>query len=103
PTDSAVAAAPVEPIALMPIVVHDTATPMLQPRATAVIPGEYIAAPWVDHDGGPRNPGSLIESADIPGIAAHQKGRLQLNDPVFIAPPSGSAPAQHALFLTYRL
>jgi hypothetical protein len=76
---------------------------MLQPRATAVLPGEYIAAPWVDRDGGPRNPGSLIESADIPGVSAHQKGRLQLHDRVFIAPPSGSAPAQHALFLTYRL
>jgi len=104
PMDSAVAVAvPVEPLALMPTVAHDTATPMLQPRATAVLPGEYIAAPWVDRDGGPRNPGSLIESADIPGIAAHQKGRLQLHDRVFIAPPSGSAPAQHALFLTYRL
>jgi LysM repeat protein len=103
PMDTAVAAAaPIEPIALMPTVVHDTATPMLQPRATAVLPGEYIAAPWVDRDGGPRNPGSLIESADIPGIAAHQKGRLQLNDRVFIAPPAGSPPAQHALFLTYR-
>ncbi len=103
PMDSAVAAAPVEPLALMPAFVHDTATPMLQPRLTAVLPGEYIAAPWVDRDGGPRNPGSLIESADIPGIAAHEKGRLQLHDRVFIAPPSGFAPAQHALFLTYRL
>jgi LysM repeat protein len=104
PMDSAVAAAPVEPLALLPTFVHDTATPMLQPRATAVLPGEYIAAPWVDRDGGPRNPGSLIESADIPGVSAHQKGRLQLHDRVFIAPPSGSAPpAQHALFLTYRL
>ena len=65
--------------------------------------GEYIAAPWVDRDGGPRNPGLLIESADIPGIASHQKSRLQLHDRVFIAPPSGSMPAQHALFLTYRL
>ncbi len=103
PMDTAVAAIPVEPIALMPTVVRDTATPMLQARATTVLPGEYIAAPWVDRDGGPRNPGLLIESADVPGIASHQKSRLQLNDRVFIAPPSGSMPAQHALFLTYRL
>ena len=100
--DSAVASTP-EPLALMAPVAHDTATPMLAPRATAVLPGEYIAAPWVDRDGGPRNPGALIESADIPGIAAHQKARLQLHDRVFIAPPAGAAPAQHALFLTYRL
>jgi LysM repeat protein len=92
-----------EPIALMPATVHDTATPMLAPRTTAVRPGEYIAAPWVDRDGGPRNSGALLESADIPGIAAHQKGRLQINDRVFIAPPPGASPAQHALFLTYRL
>jgi len=91
------------PIALMPETAHDTATPMLAPRTTAVRPGEYIAAPWVDRDGGPRNPGALIESADIPGIASHEKGRLQLNDRVFIAPPQGAAPAQHALYLTYRL
>ena len=101
-TDSALAFMP-EPVALMTETVHDTATPMLAPRATAVRPGEYIAAPWVDRDGGPRNPGALLQSADIPGIAAHQKGRLQLHDRVFIAPPPGAAPAQHALFLTYRL
>jgi len=89
--------------ALQPVVVHDTTTPMLLPRTTAVRVGEYIAAPWVDRDGGPRGAGWLIESADVPGIAAHDKSRLQLHDPVFIAPPSGSMPAQHSLYLTYRL
>ena len=73
PMDTAVAAIPVEPIALMPTVVRDTATPLLQARATTVLPGEYVAAPWVDRDGGPRNPGLLIESADLPGIASHRR------------------------------
>jgi hypothetical protein len=91
------------PIALMPTVVHDTATPMLLARATTVLPGEYIAAPWVDRNGGPREAGWLIESADLPGIASHRKNRLQLHDRVFIAPPKGPMPAQHALYLTYRL
>jgi LysM repeat protein len=109
-TDTATAATPPEsapaaliPPAFAPKVVHDTATPMLLARVTAVRPGEYIAAPWVDRDGGPKGPGRLIESADIPGIASHDKGRLQLNDPVFIAPPTGVMPMQHSLFMTYRL
>jgi hypothetical protein len=76
---------------------------MLQARATTVLPGEYIAAPWVDRDGGPRVSGWLIQSADIPGIDVQRKTRMQLHDRVFIAPPAGSAPAQHSLYLTYRL
>lgn len=91
------------PPALAPVVVHDTATPMLLARVTAVRPGEYIASPWVDRDGGPKGPGRLIESADIPGIASHDKGRLQLHDPVFIAPPAGVMPMEHSLFMSYRL
>jgi len=91
------------PLALMPPVVHDTATPMLLPRATAVLSGEYIAAPWVDRSGGPGGWGWLIESADIPGIASHARSRLQLHDRVFVAPPKGPMPVEHALYLTYRL
>jgi hypothetical protein len=99
--DSSPVASPT--LAFAPQVVRDTATPMLQPRATTVLPGEYIAAPWVDRSGGPRVSGWLIESADIPGIASHRKSRMQLHDRVFIAPPTGSAPAQHSLYLSYRL
>ena len=108
--DSATVAEPPEslptaliPAALAPAVVHDTATPMLLARVTAVRPGEYVAAPWVDQDGGPKGPGRLIQSADIPGIASHDKGRLQLHDPVFIAPPAGVMPMEHSLFMSYRL
>ncbi len=89
--------------ALQPAVVHDTATPMLLARPTAVRPGEYIAAPWVDQGGGPSGPGQLIASADIPGIDDHDKSRLSLHDRVFIAPPAGAVPMEHALYLTYRL
>jgi LysM repeat protein len=92
------------PSALQPPVTHaDTSTPMLLPRATAVRVGEYIAAPWVDQVGGPRGVGTLIESADLPGIASADRSRMQLHDKVFIAPPSGASPAAHALYLSYRL
>ena len=90
--------------ALQPPTTHsDTATPMLLPRETAARVGEYIAAPWVDQNGGPRGAGSLMESADIPGIASADRSRLQLHDKVFLAPPSGGAPAPHALYMSYRL
>ncbi len=89
--------------ALQPKVVHDTSTPMLLARPTAVRPGEYIASPWVDQNGGPRDPGQLIASADIPGIASHDKSRLSLHDRVFVAPPAGAIPMEHALYLSYRL
>lgn len=93
----------VAPALQAPATHADTSTPMLLPRATAVRVGEYIAAPWVDKDGGPSGAGSLIESADIPGIAYADRSRLQLNDRVFLAPPSGAAPARHALYMSYRL
>lgn len=106
PTAPAPAAAPVQPaepplaFAAAP---RDTSTPMLQARKTAVRVGEYIAAPWVDRDGGPRGAGSVIEAVDLPGVATAEHSRLQLHDRVFVVPPSGPAPAPHALFLTYRL
>ena len=90
--------------ALQPPSTHaDTSTPMLLPRETAARVGEYIAAPWVDQDGGPRGAGSLMDGADIPGIASADRSRLQLHDKVFLAPPSGAAPATHALYISYRL
>ncbi len=104
------AAAPPEPApsvlippALAPVVVHDTATPMLKARVSAVRAGEYIAAPWVDRDGGPKGPGQLIESADLSGIAVNERSRFQLHDAVFLAPPAGVAPMEHALYMSYRL
>ena len=90
--------------ALQPPSTHaDTSTPMLLPRETAARVGEYIAAPWVDQNGGPRGAGSLMEGADIPGIASADRSRMQLHDKVFLAPPSGAAPAAHALYISYRL
>ena len=103
PTPANPQPAQVAPALQPPSTRSDTSTPMLLPRETAARVGEYIAAPWVDQNGGPRGAGSLMESADIPGTASHDRSRMQLHDKVFIAPPSGVAPAPRALYMSYRL
>lgn len=82
----------------------DTAPAQItQAPATTVRTGEYIAAPWVDQQGGPRGYGYIMESAELPGIASADRSRMQLHDRVFVAPPDGPAPGAHARYLTYRL
>ena len=82
----------------------DTApAPIVQDRRTTVRTGEYIAAPWVDQQGGPKGYGYIVESAEIPGIASADRSRLQLHDRVFVATPSGEAASGRTLYLTYRL
>ncbi len=76
------------------------ATPAPQPTVRR---GEYIASPWVDRRGGPRNSGHIIESGDVPGIASADRSRLNLYDPVFFAPPAGAVAPEHERYLSYRL
>lgn len=73
------------------------------PSTPAVRLGEYLAAPWVDERGGPHTWGSILKTADLPGIAAaEERGRFQLYDRVLIAPP-GKAPVRaRDWFLVYR-
>jgi LysM repeat protein len=78
-----------------------------QPRREAQVPtvrmGEYVAAPWVDIQGGPKGAGYIIGARDIPGIASADHSRMGLFDAVNIAPPVGSVAAEHERFLTYVL
>jgi len=73
----------------------------VQEPTSVVRTGEYVAAPWVDADGGPKRHGYIVESAELPGIASHDRSRMRLYDRVFIAPPD--APSGRMLYLTYRL
>lgn len=82
-----------------PAVVVDTTT---APHST-IRRGEYVAAPWVDQRGGPRNSGHIIESGEVPGIASVDRSRLNLYDAVFFAPPAGAVAPEHERYLTYRL
>src|SRR5512146_2188425 len=83
----------------------DTAPKSLtQARFTAVRTNEFIAAPWVDQQGGPKGSGYIVESAEIPGIASADRSRMKLYDRVFVAAPSSDQAASgRALYLSYRL
>ena len=61
--------------------------------------GEYAASPWVDEQGGPRGSGYLMEGRDLPGIATHDRSRLNLYDAVLVAPPVGAVAPEHELYL----
>ena len=51
--------------------------PMQPAPPPSVRIGEYAAAPWVDEHGGPRGSGYIMEGRDLPGIASHDRSRLQ--------------------------
>jgi len=99
--------APVTPQAALP------AKPTPAPRDSAVVVtlvqaptsvvrvGEYVAAPWVDQNGGPRRHGYIVESAELPGIASADRSRVRLYDRVFVAQPDTATGRK--LYLTYRL
>jgi len=74
---------------------------LVQAPTSAVRTGEYVAAPWVDQNGGPRNHGYIVESAELPGIASADRSRVRLYDRVFVAQPD--AATGRKLYLTYRL
>jgi LysM repeat protein len=95
-------ASPAVPSALVPQVDSEMPASVEAPSPTVRM-GEYLAAPWVDISGGPKGAGRLIEARDLPGIASHDRTRLQLYDHVFVAPPVGSVAPEHELYLTYIL
>jgi hypothetical protein len=54
------------------------ATPDDVERA-AVREGEFLAAPWIDRNGGPEQHGRIVATSELPGIA-------QASDPIRLAP-----------------
>jgi hypothetical protein len=105
PSAPAPAPAPVTPQAVAP------ATPAprdsvvvvnaIQAPISVVRMGEYIAAPWVDENGGPKRHGYIVESAELPGIASADRSRMRLYDRVFVAQPDTATGRK--LYLAYRL
>ncbi|HVE32398.1 MAG TPA: LysM peptidoglycan-binding domain-containing protein [Gemmatimonadaceae bacterium] len=73
----------------------------VQAPTSVVRVGEFVAAPWVDENGGPRRHGYIVESAELPGIASADRSRVRLYDRVFIAQPDTATGRK--LYLTYRL
>jgi hypothetical protein len=68
----------------------------------AVRPGEVAAAPWVDRSGGPRNPGQVYRSGDLPGIVQSvDRGPFQLHEQVLFEPPRGASARPGERYLAY--
>jgi LysM domain len=108
PGEKVIAAAPETPKPVQtPTIVApppDTAPKqLLETPKSAVRPGEYAAAPWVDQRGGPKGSGYLIQAVDLPGIATADQSTLSLYDKVVIAPPPGGPASERQLYLSYRL
>jgi LysM repeat protein len=91
------AAAPSKPAPRDSVVVVNA----VQAPTSVVRTGEFVAAPWVDRDGGPARHGYIVESAELPGIASADRSRVRLYDRVFIAQPDTATGRK--FYLTYRL
>ena len=73
-------------------------------RAGAVRPGEVQASPYADRDGGPRDAGRLIASADRPGIKTSiVRSKYQLNDALYVTLPKGSIARLGDTYMSYVL
>ncbi|HZE07772.1 MAG TPA: LysM peptidoglycan-binding domain-containing protein [Gemmatimonadaceae bacterium] len=73
-------------------------------RPGAVRPGEIQAAPYADRDGGLRGPGSLVSSADRPGIKTSLiQSRFQLNDALFVELPKRAVGRLGDTYMSYVL
>lgn len=73
-------------------------------RAPRVRAGEYVAAPWVESRGGPRETGRIIEVNDMPGIASHGgRERLQGFDEVLVTAPAGNSPRAGTRYVSFEL
>src|SRR2546423_1838984 len=73
-------------------------------RAGAVRPGEVQASPYADRDGGPRDAGRLIASADRPGIKTSiVRSKYQLNDALYVTLPKGSVARLGDTYMSYTL
>jgi LysM repeat protein len=73
-------------------------------RPGGVRRGEMEAAPYSDREGGPRGAGSLVASADRPGIKSSMiQIRYQINDDLYLDLPRGSVPRLGDLYMSYVL
>ena len=73
-------------------------------RGGAVRAGEVQAAPYADRDGGPRDAGRLIASADRPGIKTSiVRSKYQLNDALYVTLPKGSVARVGDNYMSYIL
>jgi hypothetical protein len=79
------------------------ATPDDAERA-AVREGEFIAAPWMDRDGGPEQHGRIVATAELPGIGqASDPIRLSPHDRAYVRLPRDVGATVGERYLSYEL
>jgi hypothetical protein len=70
----------------------------------AVREGEFIAAPWMDRDGGPEQHGRIVATSELPGIAqASDPIRLAPHDRVYVRLPRDVGATVGERYLSYEL
>ncbi len=86
-------------------VVSRGASSLAAPPAPSRVPiGDVLRASYVTAEQGPRSPGRLLFSADIPGIAKERSTtNFQMYDKVLMAPPPGSIAGEAEKFMSYQL
>lgn len=71
----------------------------------AVREGEFLAAPWIDRNGGPEQHGRIVATAELPGIAqASEPIRLAPHDRIYVTlPREVGAATVGERYLAYQL
>jgi hypothetical protein len=70
----------------------------------AVREGEFIAAPWMDRNGGPEQHGRIVATGELPGIGqASDPIRLAPHDRIYVTLPRDVAATAGERYLSYEL
>src|SRR5687767_12627609 len=81
----------------------DTAQVQARVPAPTLRPGEVIAAPYVEREGGPPNSGRIVGTGAVPGIPLTEAERpLQSAERIFIAVPPGMSSAAGTRYVAVR-
>jgi hypothetical protein len=79
-------------------------TSAARPQHSAVRMSEYLAAPYLDRDGGPKGAGAIVQSSELSRVALiTPRSPYQLQELVYLKMPDGVAPEVGQKLMTYRL
>jgi LysM repeat protein len=70
---------------------------------SAVRPGEYYPAPWLDTEAGPKNSGEIVRTANLPGeVRGVTRDKFTTEEYIFVTLPHGVVAAKGDRFLVYK-
>jgi hypothetical protein len=80
------------------------ASPAEEMERAAVREGEFLAAPWIDRNGGPEQHGRIVATGELPGIGqASDPLRLAPHDRVYVKLPRDITATVGERYLSYQL